>query len=506
MSTRTQNTKRNIVASYGLMVVQMLFQFISRTLIVNVLGEEYLGLSSLFASILTVLNITDLGFTASIVFFMYKPLSDGDEDKVCALLAYLRKIYKIVGSVILFVGLSILPLIPKIIKGDIPQSVNIYILYCLYLVNTAISYFLFAHKTALLTAIQRLDLTKMANTVIIVVQYVLQVIALIYFRNYYLFVGAMIIGSALLNIFTAYICKRKYPQYECRGELDNETKQNIIIKVKGLLICNISIVTYKTLDSIVISHFIGLASVAIYSNYITIYNTVNSMVVMIRSSMQSSVGDSVASESVEKNLKDMKLWQFLFSIMATWCMACLICLYQPFMKVWMGNNMLLPFVDVILIGIWFFIDVVQQAYYMYLSGTGLWNEMKYSYIFNTCCNLVMNIFLGKVFGITGIIMASLITCIISGTFWQCILLFKHYYRQSAKKYIVTQFLYFCTAGVIVGIAYNFCSFVTLDGLSEFFVKALICSIVTMLLLFVFYRKNIHYAESKALFERIIKRR
>lgn len=505
MLSRTQNTKRNIMASYMLMALQIIFSFISKSVILYTLGSEYLGLSSLFASIITVLNVAELGFTTSVVFFMYKPLSQNDTDRVCTLLNYLRKVYRVVGCVILIVGICVIPVLPKLISGSVPSSINIYLLYILYLINTSISYFLSAHKTALLTAIQRLDLTKIANCIVIVIQYALQFIALLVFKNYYLFVVAMVLGTAFTNVFAAYISKKKFPQYVCKGNIDADDKKFIISKVKGLLICNISIVTYSTLDNIVISAFIGLFSVAIYSNYMTIYKAVNQLIVMIRSAMQASVGNSVASESVEKNLHDVRLWQFLFSVIATWCTTCMFCLYQPFMKLWMGEEMLLSIIDVALIVIWFSIDVVQQAFFLYLTGAGLWNELKYSYIYNTCCNLILNIVLGKILGITGILIASLVTCIITGTFWQCIIIFREYFNTSAKSYILTQLKYFGIELIIVSITYSICSLFTIGGFGELILKATICVVIPIALLFMFYHRNNYFVESKALLRNAVKR-
>lgn len=503
MSSRLQNTKRNMYTSYLLMAIQIIFQFLSKSIIVYTLGNEYLGLSSLFNSVLNVLNIAELGFSSSVIYCMYKPLAEGDTDKVCALLSYLRTIYKIVGIIILGLGVVVIPFIPLLIKGNVPENINVYILYILYITNTSVGYFLYAYKTALLTALQRLDLTKVATCIVTVVQYALQLIALVCFHNYYLFVIAMVIGTGLINIFTAYISNKKYPEYTCRGEISHADKRTIASKVKGLLICNISITTYKSLDSIVISTLLGLTSVAIYNNYIVIYTTVTSFITTMRSAMQSSVGNSVVSESKEKNLDDMYLFQFLFSVIATWCAACLICLYQPFMTIWMGENMLLPIKDVILIGIWFMVDSVQQAYYLYLTATGLWNEMKYSYIFNTCCNLSMNIILGKLMGMTGIILASLLTCIISGCFWQCIILFKNYYKKSARKYIFMQFKYFGIAAVIILCTYYICHFIAYGGIIELALKTCICVVIPSILLFIVYFRNKYFLQSKRLFWKII---
>lgn len=506
MSSRVLNTKRNIISSYILMIFQLVFQFISKTLIVYTLGEQYLGLSSLFSSILMVLNVAELGFTTSIVYFMYKPLADNDTDKVCALLSYLRSVYKIVGGIMLIIGLGAGFLLPWLIKGDVPTNINIYFLYLLYLINTVISYFLAAHKSALLTAVQRLDLTKISSIVVIIIQYTLQIISLVVFKNYYYFIISMIIGTALTNIFAALISKKKFPQYECRGNLEESDKKNIIKKISGLLICNISIVTYTTLDSIILSAFVGLTMVAIYSNYMTIYRAVNQLIVLVRSAMQSSVGNSVAKDSVEKNLSDLHLWQFLFFFISTICASCLLCLYQPFMEFWMGNKLLLPIYDVILIVIWFFIDISQQPHLLYLSGAGLWNEMKMSYIFNTCCNLILNIVLGKYFGITGVLIASLVTCIISGVFWQCTIIFHKYFNQSSKKYIFAQFKYFLIATIIVGVCYLVSSYINLPGFGGIVLKLFACLTLSTILVLFFSIKNKNFKSALNLFKRVIKRR
>ncbi len=504
-ASRTINTKRNILASSLMMAMQMLFQFVSRSIIVYALGEEYLGLSSLFTSILQVLNIAELGFSSSVIYFMYKPIAEGNKARVCALLSYLRYIYRIVGTIIFVAGIVITPFVPHIIKGTIPDNINVYFLYFLYLLNTSISYFLFAYKTSLLTALQRLDITKIVNCIVIIFQYSIQIIALLVFHNYYLFVACMIIGTALVNIFNAVVCRKVFPEYNCFGTIEDSSKKEILAKVKGLMICNISGVTYTSLDSIIISAFIGLSSVAIYNNYIVIYSALLSLITLVRHSMQASVGNSIATESIEKNYEDLKLWQFLFSAIATLCIVGMICLYQPFMTLWMGSNMLLPMFDVILICAWFMIGVVQQAYFLYLTGSGLWDEMKWSYVFNTCCNLLLNIILGKNIGITGIIIASFVSCFISGTFWQCFIVFKFYFKRSAKHYILRQFWYFGIAAFIVVISYFSCGLVKASGILEIVYKAIICFSLSALLLFVFNIRSPYLKQSKHLLMRLFHR-
>jgi O-antigen/teichoic acid export membrane protein len=126
---RSKNTVRNIGWGFIYQILTLLLPFIIRTIILHILGEEYLGLNSLFASILSVLNMAELGFSSAIVFSMYEPIAKDDKDTICALMAYYRRVYAVVGFVVLALGLSIMPFLDKLIKGSHPADINLYILY-----------------------------------------------------------------------------------------------------------------------------------------------------------------------------------------------------------------------------------------------------------------------------------------------------------------------------------------------------------------------------------------
>lgn len=477
--SRTKNTKRNIVVSMVYTLLTMAFQFVSRSVINHYLGEQYLGLSSLFTAVLQVLNMAELGFSGAIVYNMYKPLANGDTPAVCALLAYYKKIYRTIGMIVLAAGAIATPFVPFLIKDIYPSDINIYVLFALYLANTSVSYFLFAYKTSLLEAAQRMDLVKLAYSVVIIIQYTLQILALVVFRNYYLFVVFMVLGTAMKNVAVAALANKYFPQYVCRGEISDSVKQGIISRVKGLLVCNISSVTYTTVDSIILSAFIGLASVAVYNNYITVMTGVSSFVVLVRTAMQASVGNSVARETVEKNYDDMLLWQFLFSMIAMWCVTCMLSLYQPFMELWMGGDLLLSMKDVALICAWFNVSVIQHSYFLYLSANGLWWELRGPYIGSTVFNLTFNVILGRMWGVTGVILASLLSSVLFGFIWQCNVIFRQYFRRTPGEFYLKQTVYFFTSALSALAAWWICGRVGLGGIPGMAVRLVICSAVTL---------------------------
>lgn len=122
-------------------MVMMLLPFVIRTVMLYILGEEYIGLNSLFTSVFSVLNFAELGFGGAIVYYMYKPIASGDEDTICSLLNLFRKFYYFVGGAILLLGIAIMPFMEHLIHGAWPRDINIYVLYLVYLFNAVFGYF-----------------------------------------------------------------------------------------------------------------------------------------------------------------------------------------------------------------------------------------------------------------------------------------------------------------------------------------------------------------------------
>ena len=100
-----KNARRNIVFGVMNKTILLICPFIERTIVQQFLGAEYLGLSSLFSSILSVLSLTEMGFTSAVIYNMYKPTAEGDVHKVNAFLNFYKNVYRVMGCVILAVGL-----------------------------------------------------------------------------------------------------------------------------------------------------------------------------------------------------------------------------------------------------------------------------------------------------------------------------------------------------------------------------------------------------------------
>ena len=267
MANRSVRTKKNILSGFINKLITLFLPFLIRTIIIKKLGTEYLGLSSLFTSILQVLNMAELGFSSAIVFSLYKPMAEKNTAEICALLHYYKNIYKVVGIVISVVGCILIPFLPNLINGSYPSDIDLYVLYIIFLANTSVSYFAFAYKSVLLTADQHQNIISNIDTILCILRYGIQIAMLIIISNYYAYIIWNLIFTVANNIIVAVITNNKYPEYICKGEISKDKKNEITKQIKGLAIGKVSLVARNSLDSIVLSMFCGLVDVAIYSNY-----------------------------------------------------------------------------------------------------------------------------------------------------------------------------------------------------------------------------------------------
>ena len=260
---RTRNASRNIAVGVFLKAYMILVPFAMRTLMIYVMGVEYLGLNSLFTSVLSVLSLAELGVGYAMCFSMYKPVAEDDTQTLCALMKLYKIYYRIIGLVIAVVGVILTPFIPKLIKGDVPADINIYVLYLINLGATVVSYWMFAYRNALLEAHQRSDIASKVAIVTQTFQYATQAFVLLYLKNYYLYVICSMATTVIYNLIVAAITAKIYPQYKPQGDIDKEYKDKINQRIKDLFTSKIGMVILYSADSIVISSFMGLVSLAL---------------------------------------------------------------------------------------------------------------------------------------------------------------------------------------------------------------------------------------------------
>lgn len=504
--SRTKNTTRNILAGLIYRIVAILLPFINRTVLLWGMGAEYTGVSSLFSSILSVLSLAELGFNSAIIYSMYKPMAERDWDEVSYYLSLIRKVYNIVGTVIFCGGLCCIPFLRYLIHGEYPKELNIYILFFLYLINSAISYYLFAYKETLLLADQRRDISDNIRSVVDTFRYLVQFFVLLIFHNFYAYIVVQIIGTIVSNFMIQNSTEKRYPDVVCKKILGRSIPSDIKKKTAALMLDRICDTLRNSLDSIIISSFIGLVATTIYGNYYYIYSAIYGVLLVIGNALAGSVGNSISCESVKKNYADLRNFQFLFSWITTTCTLCLVTMYQPFMKLWAGTDLMLSDKDMMLFCLYFYLINMNNIRNQYINGAGLWDKLKTSYVLEAGGNLVLNIVLGKIWGITGILLATIITIFVFNYVYRTHILFSDYFRnESESRFSMDQLQYALVTTVLAGSMFCFCKIIPGREIVQLVVRAVLSVVVSAIAYIILFRKTNRYAYAQTKLYQILSR-
>lgn len=502
---RAKNASRNILFGIILKVYQILIPFLIRTAMIYFMGMEYLGLNSLFISILQVLNLSELGVGSAMVYSMYKPIAEDDKKTICALLRLYRTYYYVIGWVITVMGIVILPIIPKLISGDVPNELNLYILYLLNLGATVISYWLFAYKSSLLMAHQRNDLISKVTLATTSVQYGIQLLILVFTRNYYLYLIVALATQIATNIITASIATKYYPDYQPNGKLKKNEIRIINLRIRDLFTSKLGAVIVNSTDTIVISAFLGLSALAIYQNYFFILTSIIGIIMVIFTSCTAGIGNSIIVETKDKNFKDLKKFTFAISWITGFCTGCLLCLYQPFMEIWVGKKYELAYMAVICFCLYYYIYEINQLLSMYKDAAGIWHKDRFRPLMTSVANVVMSLIMVQFWGIYGVLLSTVFSTFFVGMPWILHNLFTTLFEKKQLIPYFKKLVYYAIVTILTcSITAFICNRINISGIVGILVKGIICCFLINGIYFVFYHKCEEFNQTLELMQKIIK--
>lgn len=505
---RAKNAVRNV--EYGMLrkFIQILFPFLTRTVMIYTLGDSFLGLNSLFTSVLRVLNLAELGVGSAMVYSMYEPIVRDDTERICALVRLYRSYYRLIGAVVAVAGIAVTPALPMVIvQAEVPEGISIQILYWMNLAATVLSYWLFSYKNSLLLAFQRTDISSRIAIGVDILQSVVQLAVLILLRNYYIFLAVAILSQIVNNLVTAFVVGRLYPAYLPKGRLPGEEVRTINHRIADLFTSKVGAVIVGDADTIVISAFLGLRMLAVYQNYYSILTSVLSLMDILLTACVAGIGNSLITEGTEKNYRDLRILTFLVMWLGCLCSSMLLVLYQPFMVIWMGKGRLLPFGAVVLLCVYFFILTLERMLTTFKDAGGIWHKDRFRPLISALLNLTLNLIFIRFLGIYGVIASTILAMITVGIPWLLHNLFHELFRPEDLFSYTGRFLMDAVVVVLVTAAvYGICNLLPESGLTAFAAKTILCFLISNGLLLVLWGRRKEFGMCLELFRNTRRRK
>ena len=477
--SRTHNSMINIGITFINKFASQILNFLVRTVFIRTLSIEYLGVSGLFTNILSILSLAELGLGGAMIFLLYKPIAENNKEQLKTYMHFNKKVYRIIGSFILIVGLSFTPFLNFIISKESNIS-NLQLIYILYIVNTASSYFLGSYKQSFFQADQKLYVTCQISLIFQVIGSLIQIIVLLILPNYIIYYSLGMIITAVSNLAISYIANKHYPflkEKDIKPMSKNDLK-NVSEKITAAVMNRISTIVLNSTDNVILSKFIGLAVVGVYSNYLTIIGVLRSFIYVFFDGIAGSIGNLCASTDKKKQYEVFSLTYYFNIWISGFSSISLALLFNHFMTIWTGRDLVLNEPIVLTICVVFYIQTNMRACDNFRSATGLFYDDRYFNVLQCIINLVLSIILVKIIGIAGVFIGTIIA-LLSTLFWvQPYLVYKKIFEKPVRIYffkysiwtIIWVFIYFLLKFIF--------SFMPMEGIGVFMAKMVLCIIIS----------------------------
>ncbi len=491
-STRLTNSKKNVSANVIIYILQSVLSFAVRTIFIKKLGAELLGLDSLLINVLNMLSIAELGFSTAISYGLYKPLAENKITKISAYMSLYKRIYRAIGIIIILAGF-ILALFLQPIVGDYSYK-YLYLVYFLYLFNTASLYFI-SYKDVLLMADQKNYKVFKYNCFFNTSIYILQFIFILFTKNYIIYILIMILCRLINRILINRYITHYYKDVDFNSKEKLSTNEITSIKenIFGLFCFKIGDYVINSSDNIIISSFIGIVTVGIYTNYLSITTSLKTIIKNIFNGITASFGNLTTKHNKEAEREVYDIMVFVGFFVSGFVTVCFLNLINPFVTVWLGEKFVVSTSSMILICINFYLMCNQMPLDTIKEAEGFYKKDRYIPIIQAIINIILSIILAGKMGLNGVLLGTTISYLLT-VFWiKPLLLNKYIFEEKSTSYFLNQFKYVITIIIIYLVSSGIIHYINLPiNIITIIVNGIITTIIFGLIISLFYFRNSNF--------------
>ena len=433
---RVKNAGKAMTFSVIATIANRLMAFAYRLVFLHYLSAAYLGITGLFTNVILLLSFADLGIGTVLDYKLFKPISEKDTQKIGELLNFYRRVYRTIALAVLLVGLALYPFLNFFIKNgdEVPSDINLHVVYLLFLLKTLVSYG-FVYRQVLLSADQRRYMLSLLNALMAFLLYLVQILILVFTGNYTLTLVAAVVIPLIYNYAVSLWIGSKYESvFRVKEVVSQEEKKEILGEAKAMLCHKVGGTVKAGTDNIVLSKFVGLIATGMYANYAMVISTLSELIVQMLGSFSATIGNARMKLDRERRLAAYEKLLFANCWISSVCTVCLFHLVNDFIKIWLGEEMVLDRLTVIALSIEFFISSLRVISTSYTNASGLFVRDKARPLIEAVLNLVISSFLAKKIGIAGVFFGTAISSLLTVIWREPYLLYKYEFRSSSRKY------------------------------------------------------------------------
>lgn len=495
--SRTKNSTINIVTGTLGQILSILLKFVCRTVFIHTLGTAYLGINGLFSDILSMLSLAELGFDTAISFRLYKPIAERDDRKIREYIIFFRDVYRVIGICIFILGLLLIPFLHYFIADyDTLEGlgINAAFIFVLFLIQNVSTYLFFAYRSITFKVNQKQYMLDIAGYFITIASTVSQIAVLLLFKNFVVFIITTIVFVILQNLIYAILATKRFPLYfkGPKGCLSKDEKRDLFKDCSALFVYKINNVVIKATDNLVLSSFIGLVVVGLYSNYVMIYAGFSGILHVMFRAVKASMGNLFVTDDVKKKYYFFEVMNYVTFLLYGTAAICLAVESNEFIECWIGSKYILPQPVPILIGIELLFTGIKLNLSQIRHVSGVFRQMWYRPILGSLINVTSSIIFVQLWGVSGVIAGTLLAAVFAHFLVDPVVINKYSFKNvfPVSRYYLKNIRFALLLCVIFFIDYYICKSLVVENIVLSLILHLsICAISVISVFLLFFRKS-----------------
>lgn len=401
---------KNIMSNIFYQLTMIISGLVVPILIIKQYGSEINGLNASISQVISYLHLVEAGIGMASVHALYKPLAHKEYTQINSILSATRQLYNKAGVLFLILILVLCMIFPLLINENIDNTIIIGLILVLGF-GGVIEYFLHGKYRVLLLADQKGYIIFYLQSIAVVVSTAIK-IYLIYESYNIVFVQAI---ATLIFILRVLVLKmyieKKYQNlnYNSIPDISKLSKKN------SVFIHQIAFLVLNSTDIIIITIFLNLNLVSVYSVYNIVFAAIGGLIISLSStSLSAAFGYLIALKDEKRLVKGYVFYEFFYFIILFGIYTIALVMMLPFIKLYTEGVTDVDYIDerlpilFVLVGI---LNHIRNPMVAVINAAGHFKETQNKALVEVLINLGLSISLVNIYGLYGVLIGTIVAFI-----------------------------------------------------------------------------------------------
>ena len=398
------NNKKNLITSLIYQVSVIISGLILPRLLISTFGSEINGLVSSITQFLSFISLFEGGVGAAVLAELYLPIEKKDNRMISNILCACNSFFKKLSISFIIYTIFLMIFYPIFISNKLSFQFVSSLIFILS-INTLMQYMFSITNRLLLQADQKIYIPNILSTITVVLNLILTVIIIVLFPSIHIVKIGSSIAFLIQPLFYDWYVSKKY-------NLNKIKKTDHILKNrKDAFAQNLAHFINMNTDVILISTFLSLTDVSIYTVYMLALNALRNIVSTAANSYQAAIGKYIAQNDLKKLQKkyyefETIIWMVCIVLFTT-CML-LINQFVGLYTKGIEDAVYYQPVFAIIMCLAQFVYCIREPYRLLILSAGKFKETNFGSYMEAIINIVISAFLIYFLGLTGVALGTFV--------------------------------------------------------------------------------------------------